>query len=106
MATVYSAPNITLLSIFRCVLEGHGINCWVKNEFISAGTGDIPPIECWPQLCVEERDLAEAQRVMAKALATDNPAAGAWKCGGCGEEIEGQFGQCWKCGSSAPRADR
>jgi hypothetical protein len=104
MPTVYSAPNITLVSIIRSLLERHGINCWVENEFISAGMGDIPPIECWPQLCVEENDLPEATRVVAMALAPETQAA--WRCETCGEEIEGQFAQCWKCGRSGPPPDR
>lgn len=100
MITVYSAPNITLVSIFRSILERHGIKCRVKNEFISAGIGDIPPIECWPQLCVEEQDLSEAKRLVAEALAPDSEAGGSWACEACGEEIEGQFTACWKCGKS------
>ncbi len=25
-----------------------------------------------------------------------------WNCAGCGEEIEGQFTECWKCGAARP----
>jgi hypothetical protein len=49
MKTVYSASNIALVSIFQNILEGYGIRCWIKNEFLSAGIGEIPPIECWPE---------------------------------------------------------
>jgi hypothetical protein len=49
--TVYSAPNISLVSIFQSILKGSGIRCWLKNHYLSAGLGDLPPIECWPQLC-------------------------------------------------------
>lgn len=101
MITVYSAPNITLVSIFRSILEGRGINCQVKNEFISAGIGDIPPIECWPQLCVAEEDLAEAQRIVAEALTPASVTLGSWRCETCGEEVEGQFARCWKCGNES-----
>jgi hypothetical protein len=105
MITVYSAPNITMVSIFRSILEGHGIACRVKNEFISAGVGDIPPIECWPQLCVEEKDLPEAERIVAEALAPDRESFGTWKCQACGEEVEGQFSHCWKCGKAMAAGD-
>jgi hypothetical protein len=101
MKTVYSASNITLVSIFQHILEGHGIRCWIKNEFLSSAMGEIPPIECWPQLCVEDVDFPEAKRIVDEALsAQDMPA---WKCDSCGEEIEGQFGQCWKCGKMGPK---
>ena len=105
MITVYSAPNITLLSIFRSILEGHGIKCRVKNEFISAGIGDLPPIECWPQLCVEENDLSEARRLLAEALTGDNEATGTWRCETCGEDIDWQFALCWKCGKGSATAE-
>jgi len=99
MKTVYSAPNISLVSIFRSVLEEHGINCWIKNEYLSAGAGEIPPIECWPQLCVEDDAFLEAQRIVDEALTVKVTAP--WTCA-CGEELEGQFTECWKCGSSRP----
>jgi len=98
MKTVYSAANISLVSIFQNVLQGHGIRCWLKNEFLSAGVGEIPPIECWPQICVEDNDFAEANRIVEEALSAKVTAA--WKCHSCGEESEGQFTECWKCGNS------
>ena len=100
MKTVYSASNISFVSIFRNILEGHGIRCRVKNEFLTAGMGDIPPIECWPQLCVDDGDFAEAKRIVDKALS--EKVMTAWKCDSCNEDIEGQFTECWKCGKSRP----
>jgi len=100
MQTVYSAPNLSLVSVIQNVLHQHGINCWIKNEFLSAGIGELPPIDCWPQLCVEDDDFANAKRVIEEDLA--ETAATAWTCGSCGEEIEGQFSECWKCGASCP----
>jgi hypothetical protein len=103
MKTVYSAPNISLVSIFQNVLQEHGIRCWLKNEFLSAGAGEIPPIECWPQICVEDSDFAEAKRIVDEALVVE--VAEPWKCVFCGEESEGQFTECWKCGNSRPHSD-
>ena len=99
MKTVYSAANMSLVSIFQYVLEGHGISCWIKNEFLSAGAGEIPPIECWPQICVDDEVYPEAQRIVDAALAVE--VAAGWKCT-CGEEMEGQFTDCWHCGKSRP----
>lgn len=99
MKTVYSASNISLVSIFQSILEGHGIRCWIKNEFISAGIGEIPPIECWPQICVDDDVFPEAERIVANALS--EKVMTAWACP-CGEEIEGQFTECWNCGNSRP----
>jgi|SRR5450631_2884075 len=100
MKTVYSASNISFVSIFRNILEGHGIGCRVKNEFLVSGMGEIPPIECWPQLCVDDDDFVEAKRIVDEAL-TEKELTG-WKCNTCSEDIEGQFTECWKCGKSRP----
>jgi hypothetical protein len=98
MKIVYSASTISVVSIFQNILEGYGIRCRVKNEFSSGGIGEIPPIECWPQLCVEDDDYEEAKRIVDEALsAKDLPD---WKCDSCGEIIEGQFSQCWNCGKN------
>ena len=100
MKTVYSAQNLSLVSIVQNVLDQHGINCWIKNEFLSAGVGDLPPIECWPQLSVEDDDFSVAKKIVESALIeTSGPA---WICDSCGEELEGQFTECWKCGASRP----
>jgi hypothetical protein len=68
LKTVYSASSISLVSIFQNILEGYGIKCWIKNEFLFAGIGEIPPIECWPLLCVNDEDYEEAKRIVAEAL--------------------------------------
>ncbi|MGA7827137.1 MAG: DUF2007 domain-containing protein [Geobacteraceae bacterium] len=100
MKTVYSAANISLVSIFQNILERHGISCWVKNEYLSAGMGELPPIECWPQLCVADEDYPAAKRIVDEAMAEKHLKS--WICEACGEEIEGQFAVCWKCGKSCP----
>jgi hypothetical protein len=103
MKTVYSAANISALCVFQCILEGHGIRCRIRNENLSAGTGELPPIECWPQLCVEDDDFPEAIHIVKEALSVKNITP--WKCDSCGEEIEGQFSECWSCGGIRTSAD-
>jgi len=100
MKTVYSASNISLVSIFQNILEGHGIRCWLKNEFLAAGAGELPPIECWPQLCVDDDDYEEAKQILDEAISEQERVA--QKCDSCGEDIEGQFTECWNCGKSRP----
>lgn len=104
MKTVYSAANIALVSIFQSILEERGIKCWIKNEALLTGIGEIPPIETWPQLCVEDNSYSEAKRIVDEALAAKDMAS-AWKCDSCGEVIEGQFTECWNCGKIRPEQD-
>lgn len=101
MKTVYSAANISLVSIFQSMLEERGIKCWIKNDALLTGIGEIPPIETWPQLCVEDENYSEAKRIVDEALSAKD-ANVAWKCNSCGELIEGQFTECWNCGKSRP----
>jgi hypothetical protein len=103
MKTVYSAATISIVSVFRSIMEGQGISCRIRNEYLSAGMGELPPIECWAQLCVEDDDYSEVKRIVEEALSVKEMIP--WKCGTCGEEIEGQFTECWKCGESHPSAD-
>ncbi len=100
MKVVYSAQNIALVSIMQNILEGSGIKCWLKNEFLSAGIGEIPPIESWPQVCVEDDAYPEAKRIIDETLSAKEMTP--WKCDSCGEEIEGQFTECWNCGKNRP----
>ena len=100
MKTAYSASNISLVSIFKALLDRRGIRCWIKNEYLFAGIGEIPPIECWPLLCVDDEDFPEAKRIVDEAFLQNDLAP--WKCSSCGEDVEGQFAECWNCGKSGP----
>ncbi|MFH0813995.1 MAG: DUF2007 domain-containing protein [Pseudomonadota bacterium] len=100
MKTVYSAPNIALVSLIKNILEGRGIECWIKNEFLAGAVGELPPIECWPQLCVDDDKFSEASHVVEEALSSETDATKDWECKSCGEDIEGQFTECWNCGKS------
>ncbi len=96
---MYSAANILLVGIVKGILEQRGIKCWIRNEALSAGTGELPPIETWPQLCVEKVDYSEAKHIVEEALAAKDIST-MWKCDSCGEVMEGQFTACWNCGKS------
>lgn len=97
--SVYSAETISQVSIFEAILEQRGIKCWISNEALSAGIGGLAPIETWPQLCVEKDDYSEAKRIVEEAI-TAKDSSITWKCDSCGEVIEEQFTECWKCGKS------
>lgn len=101
MKKVYSSQNFTLASLFRNMLEENGIRCIMKNEHISNLGGEVPTNECWPEVWV----LDDSEYDKAVAVINDNNSAirssgKGWKCPRCGENIEGQFIECWKCGGS------
>lgn len=102
MQKVYTCDNIMFAGLVKGQLEANGIHCLLKNESLAGGIGELPPIECWPEVWItDDTDLPEARRIidsMQRDLATVNKP---WRCQ-CGEIIEGQFTQCWNCGSELP----
>jgi len=47
-----------------------------------------------------ERALTIVSRHLKGASPSEAGLASPWRCAACGEEIEGQFRECWKCGSA------
>jgi hypothetical protein len=80
-------------------LRAAGIECEVRNTVLSGALGEIPFLECAPQLWLRSAlDEARARELIAQlhAAATGDP----WTCSRCGEVLEPQFAQCWNCGAS------
>ena len=100
MKNVYSSPHLFLVNHYRNIVESYGIPCVVKNSFLSGAAGELPPTEVWPILCVEdERDYDRAKQIVDEELHRLSNTNQHWTCANCGEEIEGQFTDCWKCGT-------
>ena len=88
------------VGLVRGLCERAGIECITKNEQLAGALGEIPFLECQPELwVVHDRDQRRAEAILATHEA---PAAihGRWRCDHCGEWIEGQFGACWQCGNA------
>jgi hypothetical protein len=102
---VYTAESIVEIAHLRNVLEADGIACIVRNERLSGALGEIPFVECWPELWILEsgyalraRELIESARRGATERGPD------WKCERCGEVVEAQFDDCWRCAADAAGA--
>jgi hypothetical protein len=100
MKTVYSSPNITLVSLYKDILEAQGIKCLIRNELLTGSGCQLLAIECWPELRVGDEDFAQANRLIEDALSEETQSDTSWKCASCGEVMEGQFTECWSCGQS------
>jgi len=97
MRKVHTAESMVEVAHLRNILESAGIACLVRNERLGGAMGEIPFVECWPELWVREpRQALRARGLIDEALA---PAAQGepWSCPGCGERVEPQFAQCWRC---------
>jgi len=99
MLRVYSSDNTMLAGHVRALLQQAGIDCFLRNDNLWGGIGELAPIDCWPEVWIrDDGDYERAAEIVRDVLdgrQTDGPS---WRCT-CGEEIEGQFSACWKCGS-------
>jgi hypothetical protein len=58
--------------------------------------GELPMMETWPQLYVDDADEKYALSLLAGAAKA--PGGAPWVCEGCLESLEQQFTTCWRCG--------
>jgi len=106
MKRVYSSPASLMVGHLRNILEAEGIRCFVKNEFLAGGAGELPPTECWPELWVERAiDYQRAERLVRETLEAGASSGGTWICPGCGEALQPQFTACWNCGTPHPEGN-
>ncbi len=82
-------------------LRATGIACEVRNTALAGAMGEIPFLECAPQVWIHNAlDEPRAREVMVQLR---TPISGDhWTCEQCGESLEPQFGQCWRCGAARP----
>lgn len=88
------------------MLQAEGVDCLIRNEELFAAMGEIPFIECLPELWVIDDEVYPRARTLLEAWLRDETEPGPpWTCPGCGEVIEGQFGACWKCDHLREKGD-
>lgn len=105
MKRLYCDTDGMKVVYLKQILESHGIQCVVKNEYLAGAVGEIPPAECWPELWVLDPERIEpARRLIKSILVEPDDLAESWQCRECGESSEGQFTDCWRCGASRGRS--
>ena len=98
MKKVYSADNLPMSGYIKSLLESCDIECMMKNQNLVGAMGELPPIECWPEVWViNDEDYSEAVHIIDSATSDSGFEKTSWQCP-CGEHIEGQFRICWACG--------
>jgi hypothetical protein len=102
MKRVFRAASLLQVAHARNVLIMAGIETEMRNQYLAGALGDLPMLETWPQLWVE--DTLESAALRALAAATATPTGDPWICAHCGEQLEPQFMTCWRCGAVAPVA--
>ena len=104
MKRVFRAASLLQVAHARNVLIMAGIRCELRNQYLAGAMGDLPMMETWPQLYVDDEDERLALGALARAAAAT--AGMPWTCATCGEQSEPQFTQCWRCGADSNREGR
>jgi hypothetical protein len=100
MKRVTSSESLAQIGHYRNVLEQAGIRCLIRNEQLSGALGEVPFLECLPELWVlKESDLERAEGLIAE-LGHDATGGSNWRCAHCDQENESQFAACWNCGTA------
>jgi hypothetical protein len=100
MKRVFSSQLLPTVEHVKEVLELQGIASDVSDENPALPFGDLPPIEVWPAVWVDDADEEQALQIISKLELEESKNEGTWKCMLCGEESENRFDACWKCGSA------
>ena len=101
MKLLARADHFVQGTIWAESLRAAGIRCELRNTSLSGAIGEIPFLECAPQLWIErDSDEPRAREILQQLR---QPAHGPqWRCEKCGEWSEPQFGACWQCGAARP----
>lgn len=106
MQRIYGARDSTEAEFVKGLLEAEEIAAVVQGSALEAARGDIPFTDSsLPSVWVNEEDVARALPIIEE-FRRGGPAGTepkpAWICPNCGEKLEGQFTNCWKCGTEKP----
>jgi len=106
MKQVYIADDPTEAHLVKGILEQYGISCEIRGEALWIARGQLPlTSETLPTIWIFDdnrfEEATELTERFQKGTLTENTGAG-WKCPECGEEVEGQFTECWQCGANRP----
>jgi hypothetical protein len=100
MKRVWSGSSLHDTTHFKNLLEQAGIDCLMKNRELGGGLGDLPVLDCAPELWVlRDEDAPRADALLRESLqGAEQVNAPPWRCARCGERNEPQFAACFNCG--------
>lgn len=97
MIRVFSHDNIIVVYNLRNLLEHAGIQCELRNDFVSSAAGEVPPIEVWPEIHVAPEQSKKAEALIEEAMKGPHDQT-SWFCQKCSESNAPAFELCWQCG--------
>ena len=78
------------------LLDQHNIPCFIKNEFASGAMGELSPLDCQPEVWLNDASWQpRAEKLIAQMNTVTREE---WVCPNCAETNGGNFEVCWQCG--------
>lgn len=103
MRKIFEHIDFSRVGHFQSILESAGIETHIKNVGAAMASGEIPFLECFPELWVANDDDYDRSIAMLEPYyKLPEETSSAWTCPSCKEVIEGSFGQCWNCETMRP----
>jgi hypothetical protein len=109
MKQVFTHHDPTVVGWKKSVLDGAGIDCFIRNENTSAslGAGALGLVQSPifdPVLCiVDDTRYDDAMTLLDGGGKAPTVNREDWRCPKCGETVPGNFELCWNCGSAPPQ---
>ncbi len=105
MRKIYESLDDLMTAHIKNVLDADGIDCVIRNEFLPNPLGAVA--ECRPEVWVlDDAAVDRARQIIEELLDPQQSIASVWRCPSCGESVEDQFTECWKCGNARPARDK
>ena len=104
MTRIYDNQDITMVGHFRSILESMGIPCEIRNEAGVSLAGEVPFTAVFPELWVlDDEQVPLASQTIREYLEREKtaPPVEDWTCSNCGEFVDGNYAECWNCGTEA-----
>lgn len=102
MKQVYIAADVLDARMCKDYLEANHIAATISGEYLSGAAGELP-VNTYPTVWVVDDDDYELALSKVRMYESRTPAdqihSSPWVCRHCGEHIDAQFTQCWKCGA-------
>lgn len=81
------------------MLAQEGIDCLVKNDQLFSAVGELPFVECFPELWVVDDEVLPRARLLLEGWLRQDveQIEKSWICPNCEERCGMQFELCWNC---------
>ena len=99
----YTHSDLIQVNLVKCYLSSKGLDLEIREHLSTQLTGGESPVGFWPSLWSRSED----QHLRAKTIIEnyfnlkENKSLKPWLCD-CGENIAGDYNECWNCSSLAP----